>query len=136
MIDIQWDSKFEVGVQRIDFEHQVFVDLIRSISQAAEQHSPAQRIVRLMQEVRKYAEFHFLSEENIMQDVGYPQYEEHKKEHARLISTLDDRIYDYRHGSHTADAFADFLFQWFALHTTQKDLLLAQHIRQAGVVAE
>ncbi|MCU7924131.1 MAG: hypothetical protein KZQ88_15690 [Candidatus Thiodiazotropha sp. (ex Dulcina madagascariensis)] len=63
-----WDKKFELGHERIDFEHS-------TISAEAGNGSGKERILRLLAELRKYAEFHFLSEENEMLKVNYPDNE-------------------------------------------------------------
>ncbi|EXJ16705.1 bacteriohemerythrin [Imhoffiella purpurea] len=129
MIDIQWDDKFSVGHARIDHEHQVFLDLIRNVSLADDQKAPRERILRLLTEIRKYADFHFYSEENIMIDHAYPDYEAHKREHAMLVSSLDNRIHQYRlEEDDDLGSMVEFLFQWFALHTTGSDKKLVSHI--------
>lgn len=133
MIDIKWDKRFELGNKRIDFEHQVFVDLIKAISLASDENSSREKISRLLIELKKYAEFHFYSEENIMIDVNYPDYETHKSEHRILISTLTDKINLYRIEEIDVDSIIEFIFQWFALHTTQKDLLITKHISKSTV---
>lgn len=130
MIDICWDEKFEIGHSRIDHEHQVFVDLIRTVSQEARGDCPKERISRLLMEVKKYAEFHFISEENIMIDAAYPEYEPHKREHDMLLAQLDNEFYRYRSGETELDSVAGFMFRWFALHTTQEDLKIAQYLRK------
>ncbi|MEI7841504.1 MAG: hemerythrin domain-containing protein [Gallionellaceae bacterium] len=129
MINIQWDKKFEVGHVRIDFEHQVFVDLIKSLSVATEQNSTHERNLRLMHEVKKYAEFHFVSEENIMLDAEYPNFAQHQQEHRLLLTSLEDKIFQYRREAVSLDQFAAFLFEWFAFHTTHKDLPIAEYIK-------
>lgn len=132
MIDIKWNTKYEVGHPRIDHEHQVFVDLIRSVSLEAERKSTRERIARLLMEVKRYAEFHFLSEENIMLDVGYPDYERHRVEHVMLLSRLDDRFHQFRAGEVSLEDISEFMFTWFALHTTQVDKKLAEFIAENG----
>ncbi|MCP4596631.1 hemerythrin domain-containing protein [Neptuniibacter sp.] len=125
MIKIQWDKKFELGHERIDFEHRIFLDLIKSVSQLA---SDKERALRLLREVEKYAEFHFISEENLMLDTGYPDYSSHKEEHQILLATLKEKSFEYRHDQLSLEELSDFLFQWFALHTTQVDSKLTQYI--------
>lgn len=132
MIDIKWDSKFEVGHPRIDAEHRAFVDLIRAVSLEAERGCPKEKALRLLLEVRKYAEFHFVSEENIMLDVGYPDYEEHRDEHAWLLRRLEHETYRYHTDSAPLDELARFMFDWFALHTTTEDKKLVACIAQAA----
>ena len=128
MMDIKWEKKFEVGHPRIDHEHQVFVELIRSVSLEAERDCSRERIARLLLKVKKYAEFHFISEENIMLDVAYPDFEHHKSEHEMLLFQLDDKLHRFRAGEIELDAIAEFMFTWFALHTTQVDKRIAEFI--------
>lgn len=128
MINITWDEKYSIGHARIDHEHQVFVDLIINVSRADDQQSSKDRVMRLLTELRKYAEFHFCSEENIMLDHDFPEYETHRQEHVRLLCDLDRRVHDYRLDVAALSDLVDFLFQWFALHTTCSDKRLAHHI--------
>ncbi|AYH41934.1 hemerythrin domain-containing protein [Azoarcus sp. DN11] len=121
MIDIKWDSKFEIGHPRIDAEHRAFVDLIRAVSVEAERDCPKEKALRLLLEVRKYAEFHFISEENIMLDIGYPDYDEHRDEHAWLLRRLENEVHAYYTDSAPLEELAQFMFNWFALHTTTVD---------------
>lgn len=127
MITLQWDQKFEVGHERIDAEHRAFLNLIRSISE--ENDRP--RITRLLRELEKYAEFHFVSEENIMEDHGYPGLAVHRLIHNRLLSGLTEQLHAFRNGSVDVAAIVEFLFQWFALHTSQEDRKLVDFLSGA-----
>lgn len=133
MIEILWDNKFSVGHNRIDHEHQVFLDLIKNASMMDEMSEPKEKILRLLTEVRKYADFHFFSEENIMLDCIYPEYAEHKREHEVLLSRLDDHLNDYRMGEISLEQIVDYLFEWFALHTSSVDKKLGDYIRMKSV---
>ncbi|MBK1650364.1 hemerythrin [Rhabdochromatium marinum] len=121
-------AKFSIGHDRIDHEHQVFLDLMINVSRANEDGSSQERVLRLLEEVKKYAEFHFFSEENVMIDAKYPEYDAHHKEHRILIAALDSKVYDYCAGQLDLDALVEFLFEWFALHTTGSDKRIAQYL--------
>jgi hemerythrin len=127
-IDIQWDKRFEVGHSRIDHEHQVFLDLIRTASQASDTQEPKPWCLRLLNEVRKYADFHFFSEENLMLRVGYPDYPEHQKKHTELLALLDERIHAYTTDRIDLEAVVVYMFDWFAMHTTKMDKKLGKYI--------
>lgn len=133
MINLQWDSKFELGHEKIDFEHQIFLDLIRSASELSPE---SEKVSRILKEVEKYAEFHFLSEENVMIDCGYPDYINHKEEHKRLIALLREHIFKFNHQEIGLEDVVEFLFQWFALHTTQVDSKLTRYIKEHSSVSE
>ena len=63
-ITLAWDNKFEVGHERIDSEHRIFLSLIRDLSVEAESKAGKPRVERTLNEIYKYADFHFTSEEN------------------------------------------------------------------------
>jgi hemerythrin len=130
MIDIKWDQKFEIGHPRIDFEHQVFVNLIRTVSVESDKDSSIERIGRLLMEVQKYAEFHFISEENIMIDALFPEFEIHKKEHNELLAMLDYNVFLFTKEEITLETLAVFLFEWFTLHTVQVDRRIAAYLNE------
>ena len=127
-IDIQWDKRFEVGHLRIDHEHQVFLDLIRSVSLASDTNEPKIWCLRLLNEVKKYADFHFYSEENLMLRVGYPDYADHQRKHAELLALLDERIHAYTTDRIDLEAVVVYMFDWFAMHTTKMDKKLGKYI--------
>jgi hemerythrin len=131
MIKVEWSPKFEVGHERIDFEHRIFLNLIREASLLEDRGTSKERIMKHLDEVKRYTQFHFTSEENIMFDVAYPEIETHQQEHARLIAQFDEKAYRYRSGESGLDEVVAFMFEWFALHTTQVDTRLAQYIAQA-----
>jgi hemerythrin len=135
MAQVVWDKRYEVGHPRIDHEHQVFVDLLRTVTEAAARAEPRERVGRLLLEVRKYAEFHFISEENIMIDAGFPEYESHRQEHGMLLANLDQQFQLFRQGALELEEIADFMFDWFAMHTTRLDLRLGDYLRQQQGIA-
>jgi hemerythrin len=130
MITVVWDKKFEVGHERIDSEHRIFLNLIREVSLMPERRVSKERIQRHLDEFKKYARFHFTSEENIMLDIAYPDYESHSKEHEVLLAQLDERVFEYEKGRLILDDVVSFLFEWFALHTTQIDTRLSGYIAE------
>ena len=129
-ISLPWDSKFEIGNERIDSEHRIFLSLIRDLSVESETEADHLRIDRTLNEIYKYADFHFISEENIMEDVGYPSFHAQRRTHRMLLAELDSEIHDFRGGRKSSGEIVRFLFQWFALHTTNEDKRIAEFIRR------
>ena len=134
---IEWNRKFEIGHQRIDFEHRIFLDLIRSFGDEAERgetHDP-RRLNRQLTEITKYAEFHFVSEENIMIEVGYPDFENHRELHSVLLNELRDMAFRLRAGRANPRELVEFLYHWFTQHTLHKDKLITDYVNRQGVSA-
>ncbi len=132
-MNVQWDEKFEIGHSRIDFEHRIFLGLIKDLDQAVNEKRSRDKIRRILEELRLYAQFHFVSEENIMIDCGFPELERHREEHKTLLALLGDRAKAFLlDESDTGAKIVDFSFSWFALHTTQEDKKIADYVRRHG----
>lgn len=127
---MDWDKKFEVGNHKIDLEHQVFFDLVQAITVAEKQNFSRDKTRRLIAETMKYAEFHFLSEENMMVDVGYPDFEAHHAQHVALMQHLQSAVVKFEIGGSDTRSLAEFLTDWFVAHTSHEDKKLAVYIRQ------
>lgn len=127
-MNINWDNKYSVGNEKIDNEHKVFIDLIRACDEAIENGVAIDYIDRILNELMLYAKFHFYSEETLMVISGYGNYESHREEHGRLIAMLEDKIRRYKYDPSTGRDLIEFIFQWFALHTTTVDKELAIHL--------
>ena len=118
-----------LGSEQIDNEHKVFVEIIGRIHDAVLKEKSINDIKRLIRELETYAVFHFVSEENIMIDSEFPELEEHKKEHEKLIETRDNKIKKIISREVNPDTLVYFLVNWFVEHTTNRDPKLAKHLR-------
>jgi len=125
MFRAEWKQAYETGHQRIDFEHRIFLDLIVQIEAELTADAPIQKICRRLTELYKYADFHFYSEESIMIDLSFPEYEAHQKIHAALLEELSRFILSMSIDLIRRDDLIGFLVNWFSNHTTREDIKIA-----------
>ncbi|HLN26089.1 MAG TPA: hemerythrin family protein [Patescibacteria group bacterium] len=128
MLDTLWRKSFEVGHDKIDSEHKIFVSLISEIDECVKAGSKMDRLFRLLNEVGKYAEFHFLSEENIMIDMDYPDYRRHAQIHAGLLRVYGDYVNSLELGEADLGQMLRFTFNWFSYHTLNEDSKIAEFL--------
>jgi hemerythrin len=119
--NIQWHKDLDVGHDRIDFEHKIFLALIKNISIAAAENKSREHLTRLLMELERYAQFHFFSEENIALENGEPEREisAHSRIHHYLLAELHKKIERHHSGEEGSDEIAQFLVDWFGLHAQQ-----------------
>ena len=129
MTDIIWQDWFEVGHDRIDSEHKTFFDILRAIDFDIRHGTDKMRVLRVMNELRLYTYFHFISEENLMEDCSYPDIKEHRRGHKIILETMDEYITDIRSGIDRFDELLTFLYGWFCGHTVNEDSKLSQYIK-------
>jgi hemerythrin len=121
---IEWKIEYEIGVQRIDFEHKILLDLVNSLKLAINKNCSKEWLVRIILEIEKFAEFHFISEENFMLNIGYPGYKAHQVEHFDLLEKFNLEKFNHK----SIESFALFLEDWFINHTTTVDVKIKEYI--------
>lgn len=125
---LRWDEKYNLGNEKIDAEHHIFLGLVIEFESLDAQGASQDKLARTLKEITKYAEFHFLSEENLMIDCNYPNLEQHKKLHRHLVAALEDQLFKFNNGTCSPGQVFNFLFQWFATHTSSEDKKLVSFI--------
>ena len=125
---LKWDPRYELGHERIDAEHRIFLGLIVEFEELTMQGGARDKLIRTLNEICKYAEFHFLSEENVMADCHYPEQMQHAGLHRKLLAEVTDELFQLTAGKVEPSHVFEFLFQWFALHTTTEDKKLVSYI--------
>jgi len=66
MKGLDWKKKYSAGVFEIDAEYKIFLKSIEKIHNAFETNLNSDMLIRLLEELYKYADFYFASEENMM----------------------------------------------------------------------
>lgn len=127
---VQWEQKYETGIEDIDLQHHYFLNLVNYIIEALETKREKAYIEALISELNAYAKFHFKSEERMMVHSKYPDYETHKKHHLDLIERLSVEQYKLLNAMHSDEAakVIDFLIHWFLDHTAGEDRLFANYL--------
>lgn len=121
--ELHWKSHYDCGIPEIDLQHRYFLQLINRVSIELNTSSDANYRARLLQEVAKYAQFHFISEENLMLKFGYPEFDQHRQLHIALMNELSWR------SQKSVDDLLEFLVGWFINHTVEKDHDFGNFIR-------
>jgi len=124
-----WKKKYNIGLELIDHQHQYFLNLISRLSELLETDLSDYLITRLVNEILKYADFHFQSEENLMLIEEYPEFEKHKELHKDLIEEIGTFLYYFSKQEKQADELIGFLVKWFIDHTVEEDSKLGDYIK-------
>jgi len=126
-----WRKDFELGIAEIDFQHQYFLKLVHRFSDLGEGQVSREKMTRYLDELVYYARFHFCSEENVMQECGYPELPAHKLQHEKLIHDLSVVIDAAEAVDFSTSSISEFLVEWFLTHTVTEDHLIAEFLQQS-----
>jgi hemerythrin len=123
-----------VGIDEIDAQHQVLVDLVNEMHDAIHARHGSEVVQDVLGKLADYTKIHFAVEESLMRILGYPGYEEHKAQHEELIHSMVDLQHKVQTGK-TAIGFElmHFLKIWLTKHIMESDMQYSDYFLEAGL---
>lgn len=128
---IHWDPSLDTGQPLIDSEHRILVFLFRKLDVGIKTGMTEVTLRQTVLELRRFIEFHFVSEENLMRETEYPGLEEHRMLHMELLTELNSFIAKLATRREYPEDLLGFLNQWLVDHIAHHDRLVARHVDQA-----
>lgn len=124
MAYLEWKENLSVGIVELDDHHKQLVALINRVYDSLAAADQAAQVAQVLTELVSYTRYHFDREEQYMRINGYPDYEDHRKAHALLVSQVQDlqRRFNTDPESVKAMETMDFLSRWLMQHIVGKDL--------------
>ncbi len=131
MKDFSWDKSYNVGIKKLDEQHKHLIDALKDINKAMEDKRDKLAIAQVINNLRKYAQEHLLEEENFLLDIGYPDYEEHKKQHEIFKDKLAKFCDDFNSDRYLLHfEIAVFLKNWILNHIKVVDKKYADFLNE------
>lgn len=129
MEQYKWDDDYNTGVEEIDAQHRHFFKLMVALVR-----HDAEDLARFYEELKRYTQFHFCSEEKLFELYDCPGQDEHKAEHRRLLEELDKKGAEIAAGNGSYLKTALFMLDWFVQHTTLTDKRMASHFKHDRII--
>lgn len=131
---VAWNEDLSVGIQEIDEQHMVIIDLINQLHFAIVNRQAREVAYNILVNLEKYSKTHFMVEESLMRMLEYPQYEEHKKSHDLLIAQIVE-LRERLSSENTSVSFEllHFLKKWLTIHIQEEDKAYTEHFLNCGV---
>ena len=128
---LEWDHKFDVGIERIDAQHHIFLSLVGEFQNARLAGAGIEKLDSILNEIVLYAKYHFYSEVNVMKMHRYPGLESHQNLHFNLINDLGNKMTGLHLGLNQASDIETFLVDWFVGHTTNEDAKFGRYVLES-----
>ncbi|MEG3638386.1 bacteriohemerythrin [Magnetococcus sp. PR-3] len=143
MVMTVWKPEYALGIATIDEQHQglfaAFEGLQQSIVWIKDGHALGAMLDMLLNQVSGYVRTHLRYEEQLFERYGYPETEQHKKQH----EVFEVRLNQYQEALRLAENAAQksqvthevsaFLEQWLVEHIQQQDRQYADFLKNKGV---
>ena len=131
---VEWHDEYSVGIQSIDDQHKHLLALINQLQTAADYHTEDSFVDDSLGELVDYTRTHFGYEEGLMEENGYPQFAEHKKEHEAMVEQVKDFLERYKvNKDETIEAITQFLKNWLIHHINGTDKEYSSFLVGKGV---
>ena len=129
---IEWNESLSVGIQEIDEQHKVLVNLLNELHEAIRHHHGREASVEILNRLADYTRIHFTVEESLMRILAYPDYEAHKGHHEDLIGQMQDLQERMNHGDAVSFELLHFLRNWLTNHIMEGDQRYVEHFLSRG----
>ena len=135
-----WSKDLETGIDILDEQHRRYFDLLNNyLEKAAKAPTGRQQIIDLAEKfdfLRQYAKQHFSTEESIMEDAKYPDYESHQKDHLYFLRHVEElylQLITNGYSSQLAREVNYYMIQWFIEHIRFTDMKLVAFLKPPSV---
>lgn len=131
---ITWNETLSVGVGQFDREHMKMIDMINMLHAAMKEGKGKEILARILDDLSNYTRTHFETEEKVLKQNGYPDFENHKKQHDKLVLEVAKIVKNYHNDNKPLPAhIMQFLVDWLTTHITGEDKKYGPFLNSKGV---
>lgn len=124
-------EEYKIGIEIIDEQHKKLFELTEKTYQLLKNDfalDKYDKIIHVIEELKEYTEFHFKTEEDYMESIGYKKMFTQKIEHVAFVKKLKD--VDLKKIDQDQDQYIieilQFLNDWLVEHILEKDMLIGK----------
>jgi hemerythrin len=134
---VEWSNELSVGIEEIDSQHKVLVDLLNEVHEAIQQGRTVEVTKSIIDRLDEYTRVHFAVEESLLRILHYQDYDRHKEDHDKLIAQLGDLRTKLDKGKGSIGfELVFFLKGWLTKHIMEGDKRYAAYLLAQGVKPE
>jgi hemerythrin len=133
MVKIEWTPGLATGIELVDTQHKMLLEKLNDISEAIEKQQGTDVIIKTLDFMMDYTDFHFTDEEKHMKEHKYPRIDYHKKMHQEFVDTLNKMITEFKEDGATerlAESVNIYLFNWLVTHIKGVDGAYGKYLKE------
>lgn len=122
-----WDSSLSIGIDVIDGQHRRIIDYINELD-AARHENDQDKVSQVLMGLVDYTRTHFVFEEDIMKQAGYPLTDSHKKVHDMFVANVAKYVHQHESGRNITNKLLSDLKIWLTNHIKNDDKDFAPYV--------
>jgi hemerythrin len=129
-----WNESYSVRVRQMDEQHEKLFEIINVLAEAMRKGNGEDVVRDTVEQLAVYTRTHFLQEEVLMRQTGYPALAAHREQHRKLMADVEQYKRAIEAGR-TASCFSllNFVRQWLMHHIRESDRAYSDHLNAHGV---
>ncbi|WP_210396954.1 bacteriohemerythrin [Motiliproteus sediminis] len=133
---VVWSKGLATQIDDIDDQHKRLISIYNQLHEALRTGQGPEVMGHILESLVEYTATHFQFEEALFSHSDYPDTEQHKDQHAKLLAQLD--TLRKRHAGGNPEVMADilaFLRNWLLNHIMGSDMDYVPHVKDAQASA-
>ena len=123
----EWDPSLSVGIDVIDNQHRRIIDYINEL-EAARMSNDREKVSDVLMGLVDYTRTHFVYEEELMRQAGYPLSDGHKKVHDAFVAHTIKYVRLHEDGQDVTRKLSSDLQVWLTNHIKKDDKDFAPYL--------
>jgi len=132
---IEWDDSFLIGIEELDYEHKVLINDINRLHLELARQDKKSEIEKCLGDIYARMQAHFALEEHVMKENQYGFFDEHKREHEKLLDgyteymmqILSDKVVSF------SSPIEDALRYWVINHIANSDKKMSLMVQEKSL---
>jgi len=134
---ISWSDELSVGLQEIDEQHKILINLINRLFNEAILHKADKTVISaILEELVQYTIVHFAVEESLFRIFDYPDTEMHQAHHDKLKQEVSSFQKKFAGGAVIDIELMNFLRKWLTHHIMMDDKKYTPFFLEKGLKAK
>ncbi|MCR9140918.1 MAG: bacteriohemerythrin [bacterium] len=135
---IEWGSKYELGIAKVDGQHRVLVMLINRLESLRDSGAASDRdLDEILKHLDQYVRTHFADEERMLNQLGYEGNEEHLAEHRAFEERIVELRAEFESGqTDVLNQLSEFLGGWLTHHILESDRSYVDEFRARDLLKQ
>lgn len=116
-----WDERYQIGSEQVDAQHRRLFELLAMLVDAEQGRCDHSIVDHAVNGLYGYIRFHFADEEQLMDELRYPDRERHRRLHDQFILNYDDLVSRYQSAPDFLQRLIAFVQSWLINHIMTED---------------
>lgn len=134
---ISWKEHYNIGIGEVDRQHQELAVKLNEFLNACVNRNGIEKIMETLSILKDATVEHFETEERIMADFQFPDYEGHKKDHDDFVATvleLEKTIQNQGPAVISSLKLNRTLADWLVTHISKSDVKIGEFLKAKNLL--